>query len=517
MSDSDFDAVVVGSGLGGLTAAALLAKAGRKVCVIERNHSLGGAASAFKMGALRIEPSLHQTADPRDPVDVKHAILAELGLLEEIEWTSIAPFHSVRGGPVGENFDLPVGFVAAREALGARFPRSRSGFDKLLCAVQTLQAGVAHLTQSRDEKSIGKLLRAGLELRGLVRDWRVSLDEMLQRFLADDEAAKFAIAGNIAYYADDPRGLAWPFFALAQGGFLKSGGVYVKGGSHVLSMKLAKVVVKAGGAVLTGREATSIELGADGAPAYVRHVETRGGGDEARISTKQAFANCAPSVLAAMLPQPARGACENTYAGRALSTSLFTAHFGVNAPPAQFGLDRYGIVRVPDWATSLRDVAVGARLLAQDPGARLPLYGIANYGAIDSGLSHDGPTLVTMVGLDRFDNWAELTPQQEKDRRARWLDAFQAALDKDYPGIGSAVTERMFLSARSMRNFLNTPDGAVYGFAPTPPTRGLWAGVPRSPRTPVPGLFLASSFAGSGGFSGAMASGAEAARLAMRG
>jgi len=46
MSGEPFDAVVIGSGLGGLTAAALLAKAERKVCVIERNHALGGCASA---------------------------------------------------------------------------------------------------------------------------------------------------------------------------------------------------------------------------------------------------------------------------------------------------------------------------------------------------------------------------------------------------------------------------------------------------------------------------------------
>ena len=58
MSESAYDAVVIGSGLGGLTAAALLAKAGRKVCVIERNHSVGGAASAFRKGALTIEPAL---------------------------------------------------------------------------------------------------------------------------------------------------------------------------------------------------------------------------------------------------------------------------------------------------------------------------------------------------------------------------------------------------------------------------------------------------------------------------
>ena len=77
MSENAFDAVVIGSGLGGLTAAALLAKAGRKVCVIERNHSVGGAASAFKKGALTIEPALHQTADPHYPGDPKHAILKE--------------------------------------------------------------------------------------------------------------------------------------------------------------------------------------------------------------------------------------------------------------------------------------------------------------------------------------------------------------------------------------------------------------------------------------------------------
>ena len=191
-------------------------------------------------------------------------------------------------------------------------------------------------------------------------------------------------------------------------------------------------------------------------------------------------------------------------------------HFGLDAPPAKFGLDRYGTMVLPEWTTSLRDTAESALLLAADPGGRLPIYGIANYGAIDSGLADGGPTLVSVVGLDRLSNWAGLTPQQEKDRRERWLDAFHAALERDYPGLGGAVTERLFLNARSMHNFLNTPEGAVYGFAPLPPQRGIWAGVPRSPRTPIPGLYLASSFAGSGGFTGAMRSGAEAARMAMR-
>ncbi|MGD1037008.1 MAG: NAD(P)/FAD-dependent oxidoreductase [Roseiarcus sp.] len=516
MQETSFDAVVIGSGLGGLTAAALLAKSGRKVCVVERNHSLGGAASAFKKGALTIEPALHQTADPRDPDEPKHAILKELGLLDEIEWVPVSPFFSVRGGPVGEIFDLPVGFDAAREALASRFPASRRGFAKLLAAIETLQTGVARLTRAGAERSIGKLLRAGFELRGLVRDWRASVDEMLRRFLSDDEAAKFAVAANLAYYADDPRRMAWPLFAVAQGGLLKSGGVFVHGGSRTLSMKLAKVVTKAGGSALLGREAVGVDLDSEGRPAFVRHADPMNRAAEQRVGAAQVFANCAPSTLAAMLPEPARGALERAYGGRALSISLFQAHFGLAAPPAKFGLDRYGQIVLPDGIKSLREFGDCARMFAADPGDRLPAYGVANYGAIPSGLADGGPTLVSVVGVDRFDNWAALTPLEERDRRERWLDAFQRALDREYPGFGAAVSERLFLNARSMRNFLNTPDGAVYGFAPLPPERGVWAGIPRSPRTPIPGLYLASSFAGSGGFTGAMRAGAEAAWAAMK-
>jgi all-trans-retinol 13,14-reductase len=254
MSETAFDAVVIGSGLGGLTAAALLAKAGRKVCVIERNHGVGGAASAFRKGALTIEPALHQTADPHHPGEPKHAILKTLGLLDEIEWIPIDPFYSVKGGPVGEMFDLPVGFDAAHHALSTRFPKSRDGFARMLGAIERIVDGVAELMKAREDSSIGKMIRGLLESRGLIHDWRASTAEVLERHFGDDEAAKFAIAANLGYYADDPDRLAWPVFAMAQGGYLKAGGRYIKGGSRVLSMKLAKVVMTQGGSVLLGRE-----------------------------------------------------------------------------------------------------------------------------------------------------------------------------------------------------------------------------------------------------------------------
>jgi phytoene dehydrogenase-like protein len=355
-----------------------------------------------------------------------------------------------------------------------------------------------------------------LESRGLIHDWRASTAETLERHFGDDETAKFAVAANLGYYADDPRRLAWPVFAIAQGGYLKAGGRYIKGGSRVLSMKLAKVVTKAGGSVLLGRTAVGIDFDGSGHPAFVRHMDPRSKKDEQRVGAKQVFANCAPHVLAHMLPDAERAKIEHAYLGRPLSTSLFTAHFGLDVPPAKVGLERYGVIALPDWVTSMKQYGESARLLAHDPGDRLPVFGLANYGAIDSGLAGDGPILVSATGLDRFDNWAALAPQDEKDRRERWLDALQAALDRDYPGFGAAVVERMFLNARSMHNFMNAPAGAIYGFASLPYERGIWGGMPVSARTPIPSLYLASSFAGAFGFSGAMWSGALAARIATK-
>ena len=251
-----------------------------------------------------------------------------------MEWVPVSPFYSVKGGPIGETFDLPVGFDTAHHALSSRFPNSRNGFARLLGAIEHIVDGVAELSEAQKDKSIGKLIHGLMKSRGLIHDWRASTAEILDRYLGDDEQAKFAIAANLGYYSDDADRLAWPVFAVAQGGFLKAGGRFIKGGSRVLSMKLAKVVTAQGGSVLLGREAVAIEFDSSGRPAFVRHADARTKEDQRRVSARQVLANCAPHVLSAMLPAAERAKIEAAYIGRPLSTSLFSAHFGLGAPPA---------------------------------------------------------------------------------------------------------------------------------------------------------------------------------------
>ena len=57
--EKQYDAVIIGAGLGGMSAATFLARSGRKVLLLERHHVPGGYASSFRRGRFEFDISLH--------------------------------------------------------------------------------------------------------------------------------------------------------------------------------------------------------------------------------------------------------------------------------------------------------------------------------------------------------------------------------------------------------------------------------------------------------------------------
>jgi len=505
---AQYDVVVIGSGLGGLTAAALLARAGRKTLLIERNTSVGGAATTYKVGDLVVEAALHATADPQDPSEPKHQILARIGVLDAVRWVPTGPLHEVRGGPFDQPFVLPDNFAAAGEALRARFPAAARGIARVLREMEDIATGLGTLARGRDAfRNRREALAALLKLVPALRDWRLSLSAALDRALGDNEAAKCALAANLGYYHDDPSTLWWLFFAVAQGGFLSSGGRYIHGGSQRLSNAIARAFRTAGGELLLGHTAVEIRLGADGSPAAVIH-EHNGERHEAR--TRAVACNAAPAVLAALLPGKAGNAVATAYDGRARSISLFSLTLGLSRPAADFGVRQYSSILLPSWVRRLADYPANAAILAGAPEAKVPILTLVDYAAIDSGLGGP-PYPVSIVGTDRVANWSGLDDATYAEKRRRWQEFIIDAADRTFPGLAAHVVASTFNTARSMQSFLNAPGGSIYGFAPTPPARPVWRGFERSARTPVAGVYLASSYSASGGFTGAIRGGASAA------
>jgi phytoene dehydrogenase-like protein len=506
-----YDVVVIGAGLGGLTAGAILAREGRKVLVIERSNSVGGAASSYKSGDLFVEGSLHETSDPHDPRDAKHDALTRAGVIDAVKWIPSDVFYQVRGGPLDRPFVMPDNFVEARRALIERFPEARAGIEQVLDEMMRIAAAAG--TVSKAIYAAPADIDALLKLAPAAEDCRLTLSQKLDAVFGDHEAVKCALAANLSYFHDDPASLWWMFFAMAQGSYLQSGGRYVQGGSQRLSSALARAVRSAGGEVLVRRLVTGLALNDDGRVAAVTHT-ARDGSDPKTVEGLRIIGNAAPDMLAGLMPAEPAKRLRESYAEQAPSASLFALTLGLSKPPREIGIQFYSTQILPPGMRRLADYAKGARLMADEPGETMPPMSVVDYAAVDSGVPSP-PYVLSVLGPDHLSNWDSSDMDAYREKRGRWQQAIVRYLDGIYPGLAGAIAASSFNSALSVRQYLNAPNGAVYGFAPSPREGGT--PVPRrSPRTVVPGLYLASAYAGFGGYSGVIHSAAACADMILR-
>ncbi len=499
-----FDCIIIGSGLGGLTAGALCARAGLKVLVLERNDNFGGAATVYKHNGLSIEASLHEI-NGFDAEDPKLPLIQSLGLDKDLHLVSVGNLFEVRGGVMGEPFSLPQGFEAALAETTKRFPQHKAALAEYFRRLKVLRMGVSgHMADP--VWWLTKAPEAMGDVWPLIREGRASVSEVMNELFGADEAVKVAIAANLYYYHDDPDETPFLHFALAQASFL-AGGYYVRGGSQALTDRLVALIKEAGGILETGREVDELLI-VDNRIAGVSH---RGRGTERRSLDEAplVFSNAAPHVMEGMLPEEKRPAFFLPYANRALSITLWTISLGLSKPARDFGVTNYSTIILPNWMERLSQFRDGATLMRQEPGEHLPPYFLVDYQRIDSGLNRNGPYLCSVSGVDRLENWLSSEAGEKKSRKQRWISALLADLDRLFPGIASAVVHREISTAETFHHYLNTPDGAVYGFAPS-------VVPPAGPRTSIDGLWLTSAFTFAGGFSGAMLGGASAVSQAMR-
>jgi phytoene dehydrogenase-like protein len=509
-----YDVVVIGAGLGGLTTGAILARAGRKILVIERSNSVGGAASSYKSGDLFIEGSLHETSDPHDARDPKHDALTRAGVIDAVKWIPAGAFYQARGGPLDRPFLMPDNFEAARHALTERFPEARAGIAQLLGEMEQIASVMGTLApgSSAFQNPDQSLSALSKQIPSIGDDWQLSLSQKLDRVFGDNEAVKCALTANLSYYHDDPTTLWWIFFATTQASYLASGGRYVQGGSQRLSSALARAIRVAGGEVLVRRLVSGIAVDSQGRVSTVTHT-ARDGSDPKTVEGLRIVSNAAPEALAALMPAAAAQKLTEHYKSQIPSTSLFALTLGLSKPPREFGISTYSTQLLPREMKRLSDYVQGATLMAEEPGERMPPMSVVDYAAIDSGVPAP-PHVLSIIGPDRLTNWDSSNMDAYRKKRGRWQVAIVRYLNAFYPGLADHVVASSFNTALSVRQYLNAPHGAVYGFAPHPPR--IPRSVPvRSPRTPVPGVYLASAYAGFGGYSGVVQSAGACADLIL--
>ncbi len=515
---NQWDAISIGAGLGSLTAAALLAKGGARVLVLERHDKPGGAATNFARKGITVEVGLHEL-DGMDSGDAKVKLLESLGVLQQLTLIPVPELYAVRFRVLGAEFVLPHGFEAARLELTRKFPEFSNRISSFLQEVAALRKAV-QVFGAADKNFWWWLVNGPLffkRFRPLMQHDRTTVSEVMQEYFGDNEAIKLALAANLGYYTDNPSDMGFLYFAVAQGSYLAGGGHYIQGGSQKLAEALVNVIKDNGGEVRLKRQVTGLQMQGGRVTSVTHAAANRIGSqsdkplqDVVVEATGLVLAGSAPEVTKDLLPPEAQTAFYQPFAGCQPSTSLWSIYLGLNRPASDFGATAYSTFVFPPWVTKLSDLS--RDLLASHPQGELPGYVLVDYSRIESGLAEPGKHFATLCGNDHLTNWEGLSEDQYLEKKNAWMDALLAGLDQEFPGIKSSIFYAEMATARTMKDYLNTPGGAVYGYRQHPSSQGRHR---KGPGTSIPNLLLSSAFSQpGGGFTGAIFAGAIAARKA---
>lgn len=244
---NQYDVIVIGSGIGGLTAAGLLAKSGKSVLVLEAHDRPGGYAHGFNRKRYHFDSGVHLISGCGEQGyqggQVIYKTLKALDMLDEIEFIQINPFsHSYYPD---KQIALPEGIDAFVESLSAHFPAEKQGLKALteLCQQVAEQIMLAdELIDEVDHQQAEKLLPALFKYR------KSTLAEVANEYIQSPELLGI-FASNWPYLGLPPSQVSFLYWSSMLIGYLVDGAYYCKGGFQQLANTLVKGIQKYNGEV----------------------------------------------------------------------------------------------------------------------------------------------------------------------------------------------------------------------------------------------------------------------------
>lgn len=467
----NYDAIIIGAGLGGLTAGAKLAKEGRKVLVVEQHSKPGGCATTFRRGGYTLEVGLHEMDGP-SPRDMKTRIFNELEVFENVKFVRVPEFYRF----VSDRVDITIPHDPAEAArrLKEVYPAESDGIDAYFEQILNPKRKPAGGNDTH-EKSLG---------------------EFLDSIIRNDDL-KLVLLGNLGYFTDDPYSISLTYYSVAQGSYYRNGASFIMGGSQNLSDHLANFIRRHGGTLLLNHLVTGITTD-DNKLTGITYRKSKGSSQEILTAYgSEIIANAALPGMAQLLPGEFAERLKDGIAGQKPGASLLTIYFGFKNPLTKIGNNSY--------STFVFDSSVRAQadILKNNKGDfSRRSFAFIDYGQIDSGLAPDGKSVGAVCCIDYFNDWEYLSDNEYKSGKKEIAEIFIGRLEKLLPGISGEIEYYETGTSATVRRYTLNPGGAVYGFAqiPSKPVIGVSA--------VAENLHVASAWDKTGGgFSGAIFSG----------
>ena len=449
-----YDAIIIGAGNGGLAAAAKLAVNGKKVVLIEKNHTPGGVAVSFRRGRFDFEVSLHELCGfgrHDKPFGGVRSFFDELGISDRIEWVDIPDAYRIITYDSKDNIDFisPFGIEKYIDAVSRYVPGSRKGMENIFSLASEYLSAVNGMGKIKSAGDAMKLFRTH---RDFFHTCSKSVDAVLNEMKIPAKAADI-FRGYWAYLCADCGNLMFFHYICMVRSYIDLGSVIPKARSLELSLMFVRLIKEHGGEVLLNTEVK--EVCTENGRAY--GVRTSDGGE---YFADWVLCDISPStVFGSMIDKKQITVRDRKKTNsRELSGRGFCVYLGLNRSAEELGLKDYSYFIYPDMNTEKQ------YHLMERPETN----GVQNticINAVDPTASPEGTCMLTMTTLFTSDYWEGLSDAGYYEEKNRFADKMIKTFEKATGIIISDCIEEIEIAApQTFARYMNSPQGAIYGY-----------------------------------------------------
>jgi phytoene dehydrogenase-like protein len=495
-----WDAVVIGSGIGGLACAAALGKAGRRALVLEQHSVAGGLTQTFERDGYRWDVGVHYLGQMGPGASARRVIdwLAD----GAIEFASLGPVYDTVRLPGGFEFQYARPQAALRQSLGEKFPASAAEIDRFFDALARAErAGRAVFAPRAMPKALGQLY--ALVQGAAMRKWWDRTSAAVLGELVGDERLRSVLLAAWGDHGGHPASGSFGMQAVVMRHYL-DGAFYPVGGAARFAAALGAAIERAGGRVRTDAKVAALAID-NGRVSGVRLAS--GEAIEAQRVVSDAGAL---NTVARLLPARLR---DSDWAREIRSLAPSFAHLqlylGLEGDIAARGASASNYWLYDTWDTQAAEW--------RDPFEQaVPPMVFVTFASLKDPARRDPgrhtAEVVAFTSWEVFRQWEESDFGERPPEYRAFKDLIErrllARFEREFPALAPLVRYRELSTPLSTAAFTGAYHGASYGLEVTPRrfrSRALAA------RTPVPGLYLAGQDVASPGVTGAMMGGLLAA------
>jgi phytoene dehydrogenase-like protein len=506
--DERWDAIVIGSGMGGLTAAVLLGRyGGKRVLVLERHYEAGGFTHTFRRPGFEWDVGLHYIGQVQDSGHIMRRAFDHV--TGGVRWQAMPAVYD-RVHIAGRRFDFTAGLERFRADLKSWFPGEVGAIDRYLAAVRACNRASGLYYAEKAIPAPAAAVAGGLLRAPYMRWARRTTRQVLESFTCNQELIGVLTAQWGDYGLPPAQSSFAAHATIAEHYF--DGGSYPVGGAGVIAAAMAEQMEQRGGSLVTSAEVERI-LVENRRAIGVRMADGREFRAPLVISDAGAANTCER-----LLPQDltAVNALRSRLRGVASSTAHLSLYVGLSKSAEELGIAGTNLWLYPSF-----DHDANVARSAHSLDAPFPLVYISFPSAKDPDFARrfPGKSTIEAIALASYESFAAWDGSRWKRRGADYdalkqslADRLRVEVERQVPAAVGCIEHAELSTPLTTRHFMNYAHGEIYGLSATPERfalRDLGA------RTPVRGLYLTGQDTATLGVAGALFGGVICASAAL--